>query len=95
MRNLAAAEIEFGAGVRDRLEGEVYERFKATGNLLEARYARVKSSVPQQDKSGATDVETVDRALALLRAHIYQINLEMLAQIRDGRVGRNAPTRQT
>jgi hypothetical protein len=91
MRNLAAAEIGFGSTVRGRLETQIYERFKLTGVMLEARYAQVAPRATRRTQPAASRVDEIDEALALIRAHIYKLNLEMLAQIRDGRVGRSAP----
>ena len=89
MRNLAAAEIMFGSNVRNHLEGEVYERFKAAGSMLEVRYGRVRSPSEQTARPTIEEVATVDTALGVLRSHIYQLNVRMLEQIRDGRVGRS------
>jgi len=88
-RNLAAAEIEFGSDLRRELEARIYEGFAAVGRRLEERYHELTQNeerAPQQDSSQEASYE-----LLQLRETVYRLNVKMLRQIRDGRVGRHAP----
>jgi len=88
-RNLAAAEIEFGSALRHELEGRIYEGFAAVGRRLEERYHELTQNEergPQQQRS-----QEASRELLRLREAVYRLNVTMLKQIRDGRVGRHAP----
>jgi hypothetical protein len=86
-RNLAAAEIQFGRGLRNRLEGEIYEGFRSVGEKLEATYRELPSMHP----SGATHHDTdASGDLREMRERVYAISVVMLQHIRDGRVGRSA-----
>jgi hypothetical protein len=87
-RNLAAAEIQFGGDVREQLERNIYEAFRAAGATLEASYKRLHADDrPDADEPVGGSLE---RDLDQLREDIYDLGVAMLRRIRDGRVGRHA-----
>lgn len=87
-RNLAAAEIQFGRALRERLERDIYEGFRSLGATLEARYRHVQRSDPPD--ADEQDREQVSSELRELRESVYAMAVIMLEQIREGRVGRHA-----
>jgi hypothetical protein len=93
MRNLAAMETEFGTPLRHEFEAGIFEGFAAVGRRLEARYLELKrrGEAPVNDESHRNASQAAGHKLIGLRDRIYVLNLKMLRQIRDGRVGRHAP----
>jgi hypothetical protein len=87
-RNLAAAEIQFGGEVREKLEREIYEGFRAAGARLEASYKRLLG--PYRSDADEPSRGTLERDLDQLRESIYDLGVTMLRRIREGRVGRHA-----
>jgi hypothetical protein len=87
-RNLAAAEIQFGRGLREQLERDIYEGFRLAGVRLEASYTRLRG--PRRSDTTARSRESLERSLDQLRERIYELGVTMLQRIRDGRVGRHA-----
>jgi hypothetical protein len=88
-RNLAAAEIHFGDDLREQLERDIYEGFRAVGARLEAGYKRLhETEVPD---AGDRGMEPLALELDRLRERIYDLGIKMLRRIREGRVGRHAP----
>ena len=87
-RNLAAAEIQFGVELREQLEREIYEGFRAAGARLEASYKRLLG--PYRSDADEPSRGTLERDLDQLRESIYDLGVTMLRRIREGRVGRHA-----
>jgi hypothetical protein len=87
-RNLAAAEIQFGVELREQLEREIYEGFRAAGATLEASYKRLLG--PYRSDADEPSRGTLERDLDQLREGIYDLGVTMLRRIREGRVGRHA-----
>jgi len=80
-RNLAAAEIQFGAAARDRLERDIFEGFRLLGGKLEVRYRELQ----RRPAPGEADFSV---ELAEMRERVYAVTVAMLSQIREERVGR-------
>jgi len=87
-RNLAAAEIQFGRDVRERLERDIYEGFRAAGAGLEASYKHLRG--PHRTDNEERFRESLEPNLDHLRERIYDLGVTMLRRIREGRVGRHA-----
>ena len=87
-RNLAAIEIQFGRDVREQLEADIYEGFRAAGAKLEASYRRGRET--DRSETAARPGESLERDLDEMRERIYNLGVTMLQRIRDGRVGRHA-----
>ena len=88
-RNLAAAESEFGRDVREQLERDIYEGFRAAGVSLEASYKRMCG--PHRSDTAARSGDSLGPNLDQLRERIYGLGVTMLLRIREGHVGRHAP----
>jgi hypothetical protein len=88
-RNLAAAEIEFGRDVREQLERDIYDGFRAAGVSLEASYKRMRG--PHRSDTAARSGDSLGPNLDQLRERIYGLGVTMLLRIREGHVGRHAP----
>ena len=92
-RNLAAAETEFGGPLRRQLEGVIYEGFASIGRRLETRYRELqRPDAPSAGPDSWTEQgKKLSNDLLRLREGIYKLNVQMLQQIRDAHVGRDAP----
>lgn len=91
-QTLAGAQIEFGDSVRRELEFGVWGDLKRVGEELEKRVRA------QKDKPGGDPDEfekhriAIEAQLDAVEARIYQLNVVMLGQLRDGHIGRSAPS---
>jgi hypothetical protein len=79
-RNLAVAEIYFGGGIRKLLHDTIYTGFAEVGKQLEEAY--------RDDRTKAVGAE---KALDVLARAVYDLNVRMIRQVRDGRVGTFLP----
>jgi hypothetical protein len=88
-RNLALVEAHFGAGVRMRVEVELYQEFRTLHPVI---YELVRAA---KDGRQFPELPTVGRRLALLERRVYTLNLRMLELIRDEDIGSRAPKSDT
>lgn len=79
-RNLAVAEIYFGRAIRRQLHDTIYAGFAGVGKQLEEAYG--------EDR---TRIDRIEAALDALARSVYELNVRMIRQVRDGRVGTFLP----
>ena len=84
-RTLALVQTYFGAGVKEELEGVIYERFEALSRRLNA----MLTIVSENDEH--IKVPQLGPSLGELSGRIYQLNLNMLSLLEENRLGRRAP----
>lgn len=85
-RTLALVETYFGGGLRQTLEGSLYEAFAALGRALDAT---VEMASKAKDKP--VDIPRLSGRLVRLNRRVYNMNVHMLMLLQEDRLGRRAP----
>jgi hypothetical protein len=84
--NLALVGAYFGQAGRDWLHNQIYERCQAVGAELESMYRNVVQQGPL-----TTDVTELELHLSALNDSVYRLGVFMMTQLRNGKVGKDAP----
>jgi hypothetical protein len=81
-RTLALAQTYFGDGVRQTLEGSLYEAVAALGRALDATEQMVSKA-----ENKPVDIPQLSGRLTRLSRRIYEMNVHMLSLLEENRLG--------
>ena len=90
--NLALMGAYFGTGARNWLHSRIYEQFEQVDAQFESYHIGCAQRDPAKHSLPEVSLAGIRTDLDLLGSQIYQLGAFMMTQIRDGDVGRKAPT---
>jgi hypothetical protein len=85
--NLAMGGTYFGEGAREYLDHQIYDAFKQVGRGLEEVVRQALAQSPLVPET----LGHVEAGISRMNNRVYVFGVFMMTQLRDGRVGRQAP----